>query len=221
MRKLWSIAVVLSALCTSSADARSLQKGMKGHDVKQWQEFLRKQGFDPGPVNGVFDAKTYRATVAFQRKYGLQGDGILEAKTIAMAQRLGYSSSPPKVTKPQPGNPIGTWDVTWKDPYATYRFSWEVRPDGEGKWRVKHKLIDTDHSFNRRHIGTEWDDILLTAAGPGKFKMERTGGDQNPANPGYFKQTAEGTYDATSFTLTGQHDGSSLDHPIHLKGTRK
>ena len=47
------------------------------------QEKLRQQGFDPGPINGDFGAKTQAALAQFQRARDLPASGALDDKTLA------------------------------------------------------------------------------------------------------------------------------------------
>ena len=68
----------------------TLQKGSKGDEVKEWQNFLNTQGYNLG-VDGDFGDKTYAATTDWQTKNGLGADGIVGEKTWGKA---GYSSSP-------------------------------------------------------------------------------------------------------------------------------
>jgi peptidoglycan hydrolase-like protein with peptidoglycan-binding domain len=69
---------------------RILRLNVDGSDVQDWQDFLRKQGFDPGPSDGQFGAKTEQATKDFQAANGLTSDGIVgnESLTAAMAKGL-------------------------------------------------------------------------------------------------------------------------------------
>ena len=68
----------------------TLQKGSKGDEVKEWQNFLNTQGYGLS-VDGDFGDKTYAATVDYQNKSGLGADGIVGEKTWGKA---GYSASP-------------------------------------------------------------------------------------------------------------------------------
>jgi lysozyme len=51
--------------------------------IRGVQSALRAKGFDPGPVDGVFGAKTRAAVIAFQRVRGLTPDGVVGPKTRA------------------------------------------------------------------------------------------------------------------------------------------
>ncbi|MEQ9358665.1 MAG: N-acetylmuramoyl-L-alanine amidase [Coleofasciculus chthonoplastes F3-SA18-01] len=58
-----------------------LQEGSVGPEVKQAQELLQQKGFDPGPADGIYGAKTKAAVIAFQRSKGMTADGIVGAVT--------------------------------------------------------------------------------------------------------------------------------------------
>ena len=79
---------------------RSLSKGVSGSDVRAWQEFLTQQGFNPGPIDGIFGPGTHKATIAFQKNRNLGQDGIVGQATIAMAQLLGYKPKLLVITQP-------------------------------------------------------------------------------------------------------------------------
>jgi len=58
---------------------RSLATGTTpGPDVRQLEENLVAFGFDPGPVDGVFDARTRAAVVAWQTASGAPADGVVD-----------------------------------------------------------------------------------------------------------------------------------------------
>lgn len=79
--------------CITTAQARDLNAGMSGADVKSWQLFLIKRGYMEPPALGNFGARTVQATIAFQKSVGLQGLGIVGSKTIAQAKKRGYKSA--------------------------------------------------------------------------------------------------------------------------------
>lgn len=55
------------------------QPPFRGADVMQLQRMLNDLGFDPGAVNGLFDARTARAAADFQKNAGLEADGVVDA----------------------------------------------------------------------------------------------------------------------------------------------
>ena len=58
-----------------------LKEGMSGPEVKRLQEALKREGFDPGVIDGDFGLGTEAAVVAFQKSEGLTADGIVGAQT--------------------------------------------------------------------------------------------------------------------------------------------
>lgn len=58
-----------------------LQEGAIGPEVKQIQQRLQQQGFNPGPADGIFGSGTKAAVIAFQKTKGITADGIVGDKT--------------------------------------------------------------------------------------------------------------------------------------------
>ena len=52
-----------------------MQQGIEGEYVRRLQSYLQHQGFDPGPVDGVFGRMTTNALKALQKKFGTQQNG--------------------------------------------------------------------------------------------------------------------------------------------------
>ena len=69
---------------------RVLRRGMRGEDVRRWQEFLTRKGFGAGSADGSFGDRTVQATVEFQRQNGLGADGVAGPGTINKAKELGF-----------------------------------------------------------------------------------------------------------------------------------
>jgi peptidoglycan hydrolase-like protein with peptidoglycan-binding domain len=61
-----------------------VELGDKGGDVLWIEQKLKAVGFNPGPVNGVFDAALEAGVKAFQAKYQLKVDGVVGPITIAL-----------------------------------------------------------------------------------------------------------------------------------------
>ena len=55
---------------------------MKGPEVKQLQQALKAQGYDPGPLDREFGPKTAAAVAAFQLAEGLVPEGEAGKKTL-------------------------------------------------------------------------------------------------------------------------------------------
>ncbi len=77
-------------------DLRPAQPALEGNDVRAVQKALAAAGMT-APQNGVYDGGTAAAVVQFQKKNGLNADGVVNAAT---RQKLGV--------KPEPAQPGGT-----------------------------------------------------------------------------------------------------------------
>lgn len=62
---------------------RDLGPGLEGEDVRQLQQALSRRGFDPGPVNGVYGARTEAAVARWYRAAGFDP---FEATTDQLAE---------------------------------------------------------------------------------------------------------------------------------------
>jgi uncharacterized lipoprotein YddW (UPF0748 family) len=60
-----------------------IRRGMSGDDVAEIQQLLVAKGYDIGPIDGQFGARTDMAVRAFQKQNGLLSDGIVGAQTYA------------------------------------------------------------------------------------------------------------------------------------------
>lgn len=67
---------------------RILRMGMSGTDVMEIQSLLKRLGYDPGPVDGVFGSRTRQAVMAFQRDFGLLADGVVGLNTFRVMERF-------------------------------------------------------------------------------------------------------------------------------------
>ncbi len=59
----------------------ALTKGAAGSKVKTLQVRLEMQGYDPGPIDGIFGARTATAVKSFQQYKGLRADGVVDEIT--------------------------------------------------------------------------------------------------------------------------------------------
>ena len=76
---------VLGDISISTPDKyhRTLRKGDRGDDVKQWQAFLNANQCPCGIVDGIFGKNTEAAVKQYQASKGLIADGIIGPKTWA------------------------------------------------------------------------------------------------------------------------------------------
>ena len=75
----------------------TLRRGARGPEVQELQRLLVKWGYNPGPIDGIFGAKTEQAVLQFQRDRGLTADGIVGPITWRALQ-----------SQPQPGYQLYT-----------------------------------------------------------------------------------------------------------------
>ena len=61
----------------------ALRQGDRGEEVTALQKKLRQWGYYDGTVDGIFGSGTLEAVKKFQRKNGLDADGIVGEKTAA------------------------------------------------------------------------------------------------------------------------------------------
>jgi peptidoglycan hydrolase-like protein with peptidoglycan-binding domain len=66
---------------------RMIVHGALGWDVSVLQFLLRRQGYDPGPLDGEMGGRTTAALRAFQRSRGLTADGVVGPATLAALGR--------------------------------------------------------------------------------------------------------------------------------------
>lgn len=102
-----------------------LREGMKGEAVRNLQADLVTIGFDPGPVDGRFGAKTAAAVRRFQERRALLVDGKAGAITLqaiddALAAKADREPAPAPETWPQQEQgaapPPADWDNTLSGP---------------------------------------------------------------------------------------------------------
>lgn len=81
----------------------TLQKGAKGDEVKEWQNFLNSQGYSL-TVDGDFGDNTLASTTEWQKKNGLGADGIVGKNTWGKAGYTPYSTASTPTAAPNVGN---------------------------------------------------------------------------------------------------------------------
>lgn len=84
----------------------TLRKGSSGPEVKALQENLKKLGYDPGTIDGVYGTKTVNAVKSFQKDYNLTVDGI-----AGMATQVAIDEAVKAGGKPSDGGSGGTQGV--------------------------------------------------------------------------------------------------------------
>ena len=64
------------------------KEGDIGENVKALQKFLNERGFDCGEVDGIYGKKTVSAVKKFQKRYGLEADGLFGAASLKKANQF-------------------------------------------------------------------------------------------------------------------------------------
>ncbi len=89
-----SLSIVLFVGISKYNKVQALSKyGSRGDEVKQIQQKLKSWGYYNGAVDGIYGTKTLEAVKYFQRKNGLQADGVAGDKTLAALGISGASNS--------------------------------------------------------------------------------------------------------------------------------
>lgn len=141
----------------------TLQKGSKGDETKEWQSFLNTQGYNL-TVDGDFGDKTYAATVDYQTKNGLYGDGIVGEKTWGKA---GYSLSPSSQTFEYGDFDYGDFD------YGDYTESDAVKQSQTNKINADNAVANYgDFSYGKQDT---FDDIINKILNREKFSYDLNG----------------------------------------------
>jgi general secretion pathway protein A len=71
-----------------------LRPGNRGSEVMALQEDLQKAGFFHGAPDGVFGPETVRAVRALQRRYGVEGDGVVGTETRLILSKVSGEKAP-------------------------------------------------------------------------------------------------------------------------------
>lgn len=81
----------------------TLQRGSRGAAVIRLQNLLRNAGFDPGPSDGIFGARTESAVREFQRRRGIPVTGVVNVRTwTALGVNCVTTPQPPTPPAPEP-----------------------------------------------------------------------------------------------------------------------
>lgn len=109
-RKSWlriaalTLAMVLCMVVGTLPVSAALREGDRGSDVRTVQEKLKRWGYYSGEVDGIYGAQTASAVRAFQKKNGLEVDGIVGTAT---SQALGLTLSSGSSATTNYSNEIG------------------------------------------------------------------------------------------------------------------
>ncbi len=88
----------MSHQSTSGTTRPTLREGSHGAAVRELQTVLNRNGYDAGPVDGLFGGMTKTAVMALQRVQGLMVDGIVGPRTWSRLERLQGPAPAPEAT---------------------------------------------------------------------------------------------------------------------------
>ena len=92
--RLLSMLLLLLLCVQTGVQAAAIREGSSGDEVKEVQTKLKRWGYYYGEVDGRFGAGTKEAVIAFQRKNGLNADGVVGASTAkALGLKAVYGAS--------------------------------------------------------------------------------------------------------------------------------
>lgn len=74
--------------------------------VRQVQRDLRRLGYRPGPVDGLFGPRTKAAVQWFQMKYGLRASGTVNAVTLRQLRTLTFGRGPAQSARKRAIEPV-------------------------------------------------------------------------------------------------------------------
>ncbi len=81
-RKPWPDVRALADWCLKRGPHIEVNRRLlKKPEVRDVQRLLKRKGFDPGPVDGLFGPRTLQAVLALQKARGLTTDGIVGPRT--------------------------------------------------------------------------------------------------------------------------------------------
>lgn len=83
-----SVAYVLTNANKTNQYFDKLEPGDLGLQVKEIQQYLRTIGFDPGPVNGIYNLQTEDALRHFQVENNLRISGVIDRKTLDKLRQI-------------------------------------------------------------------------------------------------------------------------------------
>ncbi len=102
---------------------RTLRVGVRGTDVMEIQALLKKIGYNPGEIDGIYGPRTRDAVIAFQRDNNLVPDGIIGPQTYGILNILlrGYD-----IYYVQPGDTL--WKIA-RNYYSTVKKITTANPE--------------------------------------------------------------------------------------------
>ena len=98
-----------------------LKEGDTGPKVRELQQILKNQGFNPGPIDGIFGSGTTQAVISFQKYHSLEADGLVGPVTWRTLERVSQSQQQAKGGGSSTGTQTPQPTMTLVDTYKFYR----------------------------------------------------------------------------------------------------
>ena len=94
MKKIISIILILGLFCSLISVSALSKMGSRSEEVKDIQRVLKTKGYYSGVVDGIYGTGTKNAVIKFQKKNGLNPDGIAGKQTLkALGVKTGGGTS--------------------------------------------------------------------------------------------------------------------------------
>ena len=97
-----------------------LREGASGAKVTELQQRLKAQGFNPGPIDGIYGIGTVQAVISFQKYHGLDPDGVVGPTTW----KLLTSTPIPKPESPSAIDLLDTYLLYRSLPHQNQAIQW-------------------------------------------------------------------------------------------------
>jgi peptidoglycan hydrolase-like protein with peptidoglycan-binding domain len=158
---------------------RILRVDVDGSDVRDWQDFLREQGFDSGRNDGQFGDNTELATKDFQNANRLTRNGVVGNETLAVAMAKGFAPLP-DVNDPAPSDKTVKVRVVAGVPVFKLK-------GGEAVFFTSRMHVDADgcpQAYAPKNVGIEDNKAARKKSGAFSGDVLVLGGDGEPVLQG-------------------------------------
>ncbi|TMG06134.1 MAG: hypothetical protein E6I09_02730 [Chloroflexi bacterium] len=112
---------------------RDLGPGLKGDDVRQLEEALVRLGFDPGPVDGVYDRQTEAAVSAWYQRAGI-APFEASAQQLATLRSLETDRNSAEIEVISAGDSVASAQNTLDSAHAAY-------DQAQGAWQASQSSL--------------------------------------------------------------------------------
>lgn len=173
----------------SSKPAAPAQKlGERSGAVKASEKLLKKLGFNPGKIDGLFDARTQKAVKAYEKRAKLERDGAIGTKQLEKMKKDARGDYRDKVLdlarryigfheKGENGNPFskffGRGPEAWCADFVSYLYTKAGKPLNEPWTPALLAKLHANGTWNRNN--PKPGDIIMFDWSPGGPTAQHTG----------------------------------------------